>query len=187
MKCLNVILPARARVVHKFHFLGTKFLSEQKFITKKILFYELSCILRGIVTTLNFSQSGRSLFGEPCISKFPCGKFALLRFKGDYVDGVKQGFGQFWWTSGRHAGDKYVGQFRADRRHGYGQYSFANGNVYDGNWVGALQQARWQINDYSTYLCTVDGVAVPQQPFAIARVVCIWLLWSSYTIYSARR
>ena len=61
------------------------------------------------------------------------------------MDGVKQGFGQFWWTSGRHAGDKYVGQFRADRRHGYGQYSFANGNVYDGNWVGALQQARWQI------------------------------------------
>ena len=43
------------------------------------------------------------------------------RFKGDYVDGVKQGFGQFWWTSGRHAGDKYVGQFQADKRHGYGQ------------------------------------------------------------------
>ena len=58
------------------------------------------------------------------------------------MEGVKQGFGQFWWTSGRHAGDKYVGQFQADRRHGYGQYSFANGNVYDGNWVGGLQQVR---------------------------------------------
>ena len=58
------------------------------------------------------------------------------------MDGVKQGFGQFWWTSGQHAGDKYVGQFQADRRHGYGQYSFANGNVYDGNWVAGLQQVR---------------------------------------------
>ena len=39
------------------------------------------------------------------------------------------------------------------------------------------------INDYSTYLCTVDGIAVPQQPFAIASVVCKWLLWNSYAIY----
>ena len=26
---------------------------------------------------------------------------------------------------------------------------------------------RVHTNDYSTYLCTVDGIAVPQQPFAI--------------------
>ena len=38
-------------------------------------------------------------------------------------------------------------------------------------------------NDYSTYLCTVDGVAVPLQPFAIATVVCKWLLRNSYAIY----
>ena len=30
--------------------------------------------------------------------------------------------------------------------------------------IGGLNR----INDYSTYLCTVDGVAVPQLPFAIA-------------------
>ena len=73
--------------------------------------------------------------------QIPVDGLFFVRFKGDYVDGVKQGFGQFWWTSGRHAGDKYVGQFRADKRHGYGQYSFANGNVYDGNWVNSMQQA----------------------------------------------
>ena len=39
------------------------------------------------------------------------------------------------------------------------------------------------VNDYSTYLCTVDGIAVPLQPFAIATVVCKWLLRNSYTIY----
>ena len=38
--------------MHKFHFLGAKFLSEQNFITKKFLFKELSSILRGTVTTL---------------------------------------------------------------------------------------------------------------------------------------
>ena len=40
-----------------------------------------------------------------------------------------------------------------------------------------------RFNDYSTYLCTVDGVAVPLQPFAIARVVCKLLLRNSYAIY----
>ena len=42
---------------------------------------------------------------------------------------------------------------------------------------------RVHTNDYSTYLCTVDGVAVPQQPFAIATVFCKWLLQNSYAIY----
>ena len=28
------------------------------------------------------------------------------RYKGDYVNGVKEGRGQFWWTSGPYAGDK---------------------------------------------------------------------------------
>ena len=28
------------------------------------------------------------------------------RYKGDYVNGVKEGRGQFWWTSGTYAGDK---------------------------------------------------------------------------------
>ena len=38
-------------------------------------------------------------------------------------------------------------------------------------------------NDYSTCLCTVDGVAVPQQLFASHSCDCKWLLWNSYTIY----
>ena len=35
---------------------------------------------------------------------------------------VQEGQGQFWWTVGPHAGDKYVGQFRGDQRHGLGEY-----------------------------------------------------------------
>ena len=39
------------------------------------------------------------------------------------------------------------------------------------------------INDDSTCLCTVDGVAVPQLPFANHACDCKWLLWNSYAIY----
>ena len=46
-----------------------------------------------------------------------------------------------------------------------------------------LEQLVAPSNDYSTYLCTVDGVAVPLKPFAIATVVCKWLLQNSYGIY----
>ena len=28
----------------------------------------------------------------------------------------QEGFGQFWWTTGRHAGEKFVGQFVAEKR-----------------------------------------------------------------------
>jgi hypothetical protein len=44
----------------------------------------------------------------------------------------EEGFGQFWWTEGRHAGEKYVGQFAADTRAGKGSYYFANGDVFTG-------------------------------------------------------
>ena len=37
-------------------------------------------------------------------------------------------------------------------------------------------------NDYSTYLCTVDGIAVPLQSFVITTVVYKWLLRNSYAI-----
>ena len=39
------------------------------------------------------------------------------------------------------------------------------------------------VNDYSTCLCTVDGVAVPQQPDANHSCDCKWLLGNSYAIY----
>ena len=64
------------------------------------------------------------------------------RYKGDYSNGIKEGFGQFWWTSGPFSGDKYLGQFHKDRRHGHGQYVFSNGNSYEGNWVSGRQSGQ---------------------------------------------
>ena len=37
-------------------------------------------------------------------------------FSGDYVNNKKEGNGIFWWTSGSHAGDRYEGEFKGDKR-----------------------------------------------------------------------
>ena len=72
------------------------------------------------------------------------------RYKGQYVSGRKvlpssqpplciphnqEGFGQFWWTQGSSAGEKYIGQFLAERREGRGSYFFRNGDVYTGKLI----------------------------------------------------
>ena len=67
------------------------------------------------------------------------------RYKGDYVNGVKEGRGQFWWTTGRYANDKYVGQFHLDRRHGHGVYFYSNGEIFDGQWATGHQEGPGQI------------------------------------------
>ena len=35
---------------------------------------------------------------------------------GDYINNKKEGNGIFWWTTGSHAGDRYEGQFKDDKR-----------------------------------------------------------------------
>ena len=40
----------------------------------------------------------------------------------------------FKWTSGKHAGDKYVGEYRDFKKHGQGTYTYANGDEYVGQW-----------------------------------------------------
>ena len=37
-------------------------------------------------------------------------------FQGDYVNNKKEGNGIFWWTNGAHAGDRYEGEFKEDKR-----------------------------------------------------------------------
>lgn len=69
-----------------------------------------------------------------------------FRYKGDYKNGVKEGQGQFWWTSGPYAGDKYIGGFFKDRRHGRGQYVYGDNNaVFDGEWFEGHQHGEGQI------------------------------------------
>merc|ERR1711974_543007 len=67
------------------------------------------------------------------------------RYKGDYVDGIKEGQGIFWWTSGPHAGERYEGEFRHDRRNGVGVYWFANGDVFEGHWINGKRHGQGQM------------------------------------------
>ena len=57
----------------------------------------------------------------------------------------QEGFGQFWWTTGTNAGDKYVGQFSDDQRHGVGAYHFRNGDVFIGQWVQGRQEGAGEV------------------------------------------
>ena len=52
---------------------------------------------------------------------------------------VQEGSGQFWWTDGGNAGDKYVGEFSRDERNGHGVYYFKNGDIFAGRWLAGRQ------------------------------------------------
>ena len=41
-------------------------------------------------------------------------------------------FGTYEWTSGKFKGDKYVGEWKDDNKHGRGTYTWADGDKYDG-------------------------------------------------------
>ena len=67
------------------------------------------------------------------------------RYKGDYLNGIKEGEGVFWWTSGPHAGDKYIGFFQEDRRHGHGHYIYSGGEIFAGEWEAGHQHGSGRI------------------------------------------
>jgi hypothetical protein len=69
------------------------------------------------------------------------------------VDERKEGVGTYVWGRGGSApGERYTGDFRADKRHGFGVYSWPSGDQYTGEWaddfavgpptVGMLARAR---------------------------------------------
>ena len=37
-------------------------------------------------------------------------------------------FGAYEWTSGENRGDKYVGEWKNDKKHGQGTYTFSSGS-----------------------------------------------------------
>ena len=44
------------------------------------------------------------------------------------------GQGTYTWTSGKNAGDKYVGEHKDGKGHGQGTYTYADGTVEKGIW-----------------------------------------------------
>ena len=52
-------------------------------------------------------------------------------FVGDYQAGKRHGWGTYTFPNG----DRYMGQYREDLPHGYGVYIFASGQTYEGEWL----------------------------------------------------
>ena len=55
---------------------------------------------------------------------YPTGNYYI----GDFKDGVKHGYGEFYWNVGR----AYKGQFENGKSNGHGTYTFPDGTKWEG-------------------------------------------------------
>lgn len=55
-------------------------------------------------------------------------------YSGEYKSDKKCGYGEFNWSSG----NKYIGNFFDDMRDGYGEMCWIDGTVYKGQWEKGL-------------------------------------------------
>lgn len=52
-------------------------------------------------------------------------------YAGEWLDDKREGFGEYFYTNGDH----YTGEWRNHVRHGRGRYTYASAAIqYDGNW-----------------------------------------------------
>ena len=56
-------------------------------------------------------------------------------YQGEYFDDLKQGRGEFYWSSGGH----YVGGYFNDFKHGFGIVTWADGSYFKGTWSRGIQ------------------------------------------------
>ena len=66
--------------------------------------------------------------GKGVVQFFNAGKPNGDRYVGDYRNGKAHGWGDHTWPNG----DRYVGEYRDDKRNGQGVYTFSSGNRYEG-------------------------------------------------------
>ncbi len=66
--------------------------------------------------------------GKGIVQFFKAGKPNGDRYVGDYRNGKAHGWGDHTWPND----DRYVGDYRDDKRHGRGVYTFSSGNRYEG-------------------------------------------------------
>lgn len=89
------------------------------------------------------------------------------RYQGGFRDDRKHGRGMYLWGAGSPwAGERYVGEYLADRREGQGTYFWPNGDRFDGQWkadrrygYSAMEQRR-QATEAARARAFVPGVQV---------------------------
>ena len=83
---------------------------------------------RGIVDEADYSYAGdfvRGKFEGRGILEFTADKFQGDYYQGEFKNGMKHGFGIYFFANG----EKYVGQYQFGKRNGKGTYSFPDGRA----------------------------------------------------------
>jgi hypothetical protein len=90
---------------------------------------------RGVLDDTEFSYAGdfmRGKFEGRGILEFTAEKFQGDYYQGEFKNGIKHGFGIYFFANG----EKYAGQYLFGKRHGKGTYSFPDGRpALSGQWV----------------------------------------------------
>jgi len=60
------------------------------------------------------------------------------QYEGDYLNDKKHGFGIFSWASG----NIYKGEYFEDERHGFGEMVWTDGTKYIGEWCHGIQHGK---------------------------------------------
>jgi hypothetical protein len=83
---------------------------------------------RGIVDEADYSYAGdfvRGKFEGRGILEFTADKYQGDYYQGEFKNGMKHGFGIYFFANG----EKYAGQYQFGKRHGKGTYSFPDGRA----------------------------------------------------------
>ena len=60
-------------------------------------------------------------------------------YTGEHKNGLANGFGTRKWSlNSKWSGDKYVGNFKDDKRHGSGKYIYKDGTIEKGTWINGV-------------------------------------------------
>ena len=82
---------------------------------------------RGVIDDDEYSYAGDFMMGKfdgRGILEFTADKYQGDHYQGEFKNGLKHGFGMYFFSNG----DKYVGEYQYGKREGKGTYAFSNGN-----------------------------------------------------------
>jgi hypothetical protein len=81
---------------------------------------------RGVIDENEYSYAGDFMIGKfegRGVLEFTADKFQGDYYQGEFKNGLKHGFGTYFFSNG----DKYIGNYQYGKREGKGTYSFSNG------------------------------------------------------------